>query len=88
MSDGQHEVRRRNDVLTLSALITTLQSVERHYDIYEKLPDGALVWLDVVIGLENATLKLKEVAAQTQNEVCVMYIPDKTIIAAMNVPKI
>lgn len=61
--------------------------MDRSYDIFEKLPDGALIWRAAVAGHENGILKLKEIAAQTKNEVRLMHIPDKTLIAVMNVPK-
>lgn len=61
--------------------------MERQYDLFEILPDGSPVWRATISGHENAILKLKELAAQTANEVRVMHLPSNSIIAAMNVPK-
>jgi hypothetical protein len=61
--------------------------MERQYDIFEILPDGAPLWRVTVSGHENAVSKLQELAAQTQNEVRIIHIPTNTLIAGMNVPK-
>lgn len=61
--------------------------MDRHYDIFEVMPDGDLLWRDVAVGHEPAVNKLKEIAAETKNEVRLMHVPTKTLIAAMNVPR-
>jgi hypothetical protein len=61
--------------------------MDRQYDIFEILPDGAPLWKVAVAGHESAVAKLQELAAQTENEVRVMHIPTNSLIAAMNVPK-
>jgi hypothetical protein len=61
--------------------------MERHYDIFEIMPDGAPLWRTAVTGHESAILKLQELAAQTANEIRIMHIPSNSIVAAMNVPK-
>jgi hypothetical protein len=61
--------------------------LDREYDIFEKLPDGDLLWRAVVIGRENAIVKLREIAATTKNECFVMYVPTNEIIATLNGPK-
>jgi len=61
--------------------------MDREYDIFETMPDGAIEWRAVVSGHENAIAQLKELASKTPNEVRVMYLPTKTIIAAMNTSK-
>jgi hypothetical protein len=56
----------------------------RHYDIVELLPDDSLIWRGAVVGLENAIRKLEELAKETKNEVRVMHLETRTIIATMN----
>jgi hypothetical protein len=61
--------------------------VERTYDIFEKLPDGAMRWRASVAGHEPAILKLKEIAVSSTNEFQLMHLPTQTIIATLNEPK-
>ena len=61
--------------------------MDREYDIFEILPDGSPLWKSAVAGHEKAISILKQLAAQTENELRVMYIPTNTLIAAINVPK-
>lgn len=61
--------------------------MDRQYDLFEILPDGAPVWRGAVSGHESAILKLRELAAETENEVRVMHVPTKSIIAVMNATK-
>ena len=61
--------------------------MERDYDLFEVLPDGAVIWKETVSGHENAIQKLRELAKQTANEVRVMHILSNTLIASMNGPK-
>jgi hypothetical protein len=61
--------------------------VQREYDLFEKMPDGSLVWRKAVSGHENAIRALIELAAETENEVCVMHLPTQSIVATLNVPK-
>ena len=58
--------------------------MNREYDLFEKMPDGSLIWRAVVSGHEDAITKLRELAAQTGNEVRVMHMPTKTVIAILN----
>jgi hypothetical protein len=58
--------------------------MDRTYDLFEKYVDGSLMWNTSVTGHENAIHKLRELAATTTNECCVMHLPTKTVIAAMN----
>jgi hypothetical protein len=60
--------------------------VDRQYDVFEKFPDGSLIWKGNFVGLENAIQKLQEFATTTENECCLMYLPTKAVIASMNVP--
>jgi hypothetical protein len=61
--------------------------VDRNYDIFEILSDGSPIWRGAVHGREDALLKLEEWAKQTKNEVRVMHVPTKSIIATINAPK-
>jgi hypothetical protein len=55
--------------------------LEREYDIFEVMPDGALLWRAVVVGHENAIAKLREVASKTKNECRVIHVPTNAVIA-------
>jgi hypothetical protein len=55
--------------------------VDRDYDLFERFPDGSLVWRAVVSGHGNALRKLSELAAQTSNEVHAMHVATNTVIA-------
>lgn len=61
--------------------------MQRSYDIFEVMPDGSLLWRAAVDGHENAIADLKKLAAQTMNEMYVMHVPTKAIIASINNPK-
>jgi hypothetical protein len=61
--------------------------VEREYDLFEKMPDGHLLWRSSVLGQENAIHALKELAAKTNNDVRVMHLQSQAVIATMNTPK-
>lgn len=61
--------------------------MEREYDLFEVLSDGAVVWRETVSGHENAIQRLKELSQQTSNEVRAMHILSNTLIASMNGPK-
>jgi hypothetical protein len=61
--------------------------LERHYDLFEILRDGAPIWRGVAHGHENAIRQLKGLAKTTTNEVRVMHIGSNAIIATMNNPK-
>jgi len=57
--------------------------MDRHYDMFEVLPDGILIWRDSVAGHDNAINKLREYATMTDNEVRVMHLETNAIIATM-----
>jgi hypothetical protein len=61
--------------------------MDRDYDLFEVLPDGALIWRETVPGHENAIKRLVELSKQTSNEVRVMHVLSKTLIASLNKPK-
>jgi hypothetical protein len=60
--------------------------MDRKYDLFEKFSDGSLMWKGAITGLDNALRKLRELAATTMNECCVMHLPDQAVIASLNVP--
>jgi hypothetical protein len=61
--------------------------MERDYDIFEVLPDGQPIWRAAVAGHENALRVLKQLAVKTTNEVRMMHLPTKAVIAVMNADK-
>jgi hypothetical protein len=61
--------------------------MERTYDIFEVMSDGSLIWRCAVTGHEKAIVRLKELAADTANEVRLLHVPTKALIAEMNVPR-
>jgi hypothetical protein len=61
--------------------------MDRTYDIFEVMLDGSLIWRCAVTGHDKAIVKLKELASDTANEVRLMHVPTKSLIAEMNVPK-
>jgi len=58
--------------------------MDRSYDLFEKLPDQSVVWRGVAHGLENAQLKLVELAAKTNHEYFAMYLPTQEVVARVN----
>jgi hypothetical protein len=58
--------------------------VERTYDIFEKEGDGSMIWRATVTGHEAAITKLHELATKTSNELQVLHLPTKALIATMN----
>jgi hypothetical protein len=58
--------------------------VDRSYDLFEMLPDGSALWKGVVVGHDDAILKLQELATQTTNEVRLMHVPTATVVATLN----
>jgi hypothetical protein len=61
--------------------------VDREYDIFEVFEDGSLVWRETGLGHVESLRKLSALAERTSNEVRMMHLPTKTLIAAMNTPK-
>jgi hypothetical protein len=60
--------------------------VDRHYDLFEILPDGSPIWRCAIAGHENAVEQLRKLAQQTPNEVRIMHLSSNTVIAVLNVP--
>jgi hypothetical protein len=61
--------------------------MERDYDLFEVLPDGAVIWKETVSGHENAIRRLKELSKRTSNEVRVMHVLSNSLIASTKGPK-
>jgi hypothetical protein len=55
--------------------------MERTYDVFEKLPDGSLMWREAIKGHENAVRRLQELSAKTPNELQLIHVETKTVIA-------
>ena len=62
--------------------------MERDYDLFEVLPDGAVIWKETVSGHENAIRRLRELAEVTDNEFRIMHILTNTLIASMKRAKL
>ena len=62
--------------------------MDRSYDLFEIFPDGSAIWKGAVVGHEDAIRKLQELAARTTNEMRLMHVSTKTVIAAMNASKL
>jgi len=60
--------------------------MERSYDIFEVMPDGSKIWRAAAVGHENAIIELKKLATRTKNEVLLMHLETKAVIAIMNNP--
>jgi hypothetical protein len=60
--------------------------VDREYDIFEKLPDGSVMWCAFVRGVENAARRLTELGAASPNEHFAIHTPSREIVARVNVP--
>jgi hypothetical protein len=61
-------------------------SVNRTYDLFERLQDDRLLWRMSVMGLENARKELRTLAQRTQNECIVVDVLTREIIERANVP--
>jgi hypothetical protein len=61
--------------------------VDGEYDLFEKFPNGAVMWLGTVPGLDSAIARLKELASLSPNEHFAIHTLTNTVVARMNVPK-
>jgi len=61
--------------------------MDRDYDIFERFPDGSVVWRDFVNGLESARAKLDLLGGRSGNEFLAIHMPTKEIAARINAPK-
>jgi hypothetical protein len=57
-----------------------------YFDIFELFPDGSVAWRGAGSDREDALRKLEEQAALTENEVRLLDIRSKEIIASVNSP--
>jgi hypothetical protein len=57
--------------------------MNREYDLFESLPDGARIWRAAVVGREAALTKLKKLGSKSTNEFVAMYLPTEEIVARM-----
>lgn len=60
--------------------------MDRNYDLFEILPDGSPVWRCSANGHEDAIEQLRHLASQTENEVRIMHLGSKSVIAVLNAP--
>jgi hypothetical protein len=60
--------------------------MNRDYDLFEKMPDGSLIWRDFVQGLDKARIKLAHLSTLSPNEFYAMHMPTKEIVARVNIP--
>lgn len=59
--------------------------MNREYDLFEKFPDGSVLWKGCVAGLEAAIAKLKQEAGLSPNEHFARHTPTNAIVARLNV---
>jgi hypothetical protein len=55
-------------------------------DIFEKLPEGASIWRAAVNGPQDAIGKLQELSLHTDNELYVVDLRTKAVIATKQSP--
>jgi hypothetical protein len=60
--------------------------MDREFDLFEKLPDGSVLWKAVVPGLENALIRLKSFGSISPNEHFAIHTPTQTVVARVNAP--
>ena len=58
--------------------------MNRDYDIFEKLAGGSFVWREMVVGRENARLKVQGLAKSSSNEFFAIHTPTREIITREN----
>jgi hypothetical protein len=63
-------------------LVTIVMNSE--YDIFEKLPDDGILWRGSVYGQEGAMAKLRELAANSNNEHFVLHVATNSVVARVN----
>jgi hypothetical protein len=54
--------------------------MDSDYDIYEKLPDGKVIFRFSVAGRDNAIAKFEQIAAISANEVFVVQVDTQEVI--------
>lgn len=58
--------------------------MDRDYDIFEKLPDGAVIWHSYVHGLNAARSTLENLARQSKNEFYALHMLTMELAARVN----
>jgi len=58
--------------------------MQRTYDIFEKMPDGTIMWRGSVQGLEEAVRILKELAARSLNEFQMLHLASQSLVGTAN----
>jgi hypothetical protein len=61
--------------------------MDREYDIFERLPDGKVLWHEVNMGHERSIERLKQLADRSKNEFFAMHVPTKAVIAVIDAKK-
>jgi hypothetical protein len=61
--------------------------MDREYDIFERLPDGSILWRTMIKGFENALVGLRKLGSVSPNEYFAIHTPSKTIVARVNEPE-
>jgi len=61
--------------------------VNRDYDLFEKFPDGSVLWKDTVTGIENAVARLKHLASLSPNEHFALHTSSNAIVGRVNGPE-
>jgi hypothetical protein len=59
--------------------------MDRVYDIFERFPDGSLMWRHCITGLEAAKKTLQGFALESENEFYAMHTPTNEIVARVNI---
>ena len=59
--------------------------MDRDYDLFEKLPNGAPMWRGHSSGLQQARQQLFQLGKSLKNECFAMHLPTKEIVARVNV---
>lgn len=59
--------------------------MKREYDLFEQLPDGSPIWRGHVSGIEEAGVKLREIAAGTTNACFAVHLATMEVAARANV---
>jgi len=58
--------------------------MDRQYDLFEKLPDGQVLWRTVITGRDESLDASRLLAETTTNEVFAMYFPTNDVIGTLN----
>jgi hypothetical protein len=53
------------------------------YDLFERMPDGSLLWRGLEEGLEQARCRLCVLNSETGHECFALYVPTEEIVATV-----